>query len=129
RAEEALQEQPQGPHPGQRADPRRHAFPPLHRRPLRPDKAIVLIDEAASKIRIEIDSVPTEIDEVKRRVMQLRIELESLRKEKSDAAKERRKAIESEVSDLEARERAMTEQWEAEKEAIKGISEVKERLE
>jgi ATP-dependent Clp protease ATP-binding subunit ClpB len=93
-----------------------------------PDKAIDLVDEAASKIRIEIDSLPTEIDEVKRRVMQLRIELESLRKEKSDAAKERRKAIESEVSDLEARERAMTEQWEAEKQAIAGIRETKERL-
>ena len=93
-----------------------------------PDKAIDLVDEAASKIRIEIDSVPTEIDEVKRRVMQLKIELESLRKEKDDAAKERRKAIEAEVSDLEGREREMTEQWEAEKRAIAGISETKERL-
>jgi ATP-dependent Clp protease ATP-binding subunit ClpB len=93
-----------------------------------PDKAIDLVDEAASKIRIEIDSLPTEIDEVKRRVMQLKIELESLRKEKSDSAKERRKAIESEVSELEGRERAMTEQWEAEKQAIAGIRETKERL-
>ncbi|HEV7586061.1 MAG TPA: AAA family ATPase [Solirubrobacteraceae bacterium] len=93
-----------------------------------PDKAIDLVDEAASKIRIEIDSLPTEIDEVKRRVMQLKIELESLRKEKSDAAKERRRAIESEVSELEAREGAMTEQWEAEKQAIAGIREAKERL-
>jgi ATP-dependent Clp protease ATP-binding subunit ClpB len=93
-----------------------------------PDKAIDLVDEAASKIRIEIDSLPTEIDEVKRRVMQLKIELESLRKEKDTAAKERRKAIEGEVSELEAREREMTEQWEAEKRAIAGISETKERL-
>ncbi len=93
-----------------------------------PDKAIDLVDEAASKIRIEIDSLPTEIDEVKRRVMQLKIELESLRKEKSDAAKERRKAIEAEVSELQARERGMTAQWEAEKLAIAGISETKERL-
>jgi ATP-dependent Clp protease ATP-binding subunit ClpB len=93
-----------------------------------PDKAIDLVDEAASKIRIEIDSLPTEIDEVKRRVMQLKIELESLRKEKDGAAKERRKAIEAEVSELEAREREMTEQWEAEKQAIAGISETKERL-
>jgi ATP-dependent Clp protease ATP-binding subunit ClpB len=93
-----------------------------------PDKAIDLVDEAASKIRIEIDSLPTEIDEVKRRVMQLKIELESLRKEKDTAAKERRKAIEAEVSELEAREREMTEQWEAEKRAIAGISETKERL-
>ena len=66
-----------------------------------PDKAIDLVDEAASKIRIEIDSLPTEIDEVKRRTMQLKIELESLRKEKDDAAKQRRKAIEAEVAELE----------------------------
>jgi ATP-dependent Clp protease ATP-binding subunit ClpB len=93
-----------------------------------PDKAIDLVDEAASKIRIEIDSLPTEIDEVKRRTMQLKIELESLRKEKDDAAKQRRKAIEAEVAELEAREHEMTAQWEAEKQAIAGISETKERL-
>jgi ATP-dependent Clp protease ATP-binding subunit ClpB len=93
-----------------------------------PDKAIDLVDEAASKIRIEIDSLPTEIDEVKRRVMQLKIELESLRKEKDAATKERRKTIEAEVAELQAREREMTEQWEAEKQAIAGISETKERL-
>jgi ATP-dependent Clp protease ATP-binding subunit ClpB len=93
-----------------------------------PDKAIDLVDEAASKIRIEIDSLPTEIDEVKRRVMQLKIELESLRKEKDDAAKQRRKAIEAEVAELEGREREMTEQWQAEKQAIAGVSETKERL-
>jgi ATP-dependent Clp protease ATP-binding subunit ClpB len=93
-----------------------------------PDKAIDLVDEAASKIRIEIDSLPTEIDEVKRRVMQLKIELESLRKEKDDAAKQRRKAIEAEVAELEEREREMTEQWQAEKQAIAGVSETKERL-
>jgi ATP-dependent Clp protease ATP-binding subunit ClpB len=93
-----------------------------------PDKAIDLVDEAASKIRIEIDSLPTEIDEVDRRVMQLRIELESLRKEKDDAARERREAIEAELSELEARSAAMKRQWEAEKQAIAGISETKERL-
>jgi ATP-dependent Clp protease ATP-binding subunit ClpB len=93
-----------------------------------PDKAIDLVDEAASKIRIEIDSLPTEIDEVKRRSMQLRIELESLRKEKDAAAKERRKAIEAEVSELEAREQEMTKQWESEKQAIAGISQTRERL-
>jgi ATP-dependent Clp protease ATP-binding subunit ClpB len=94
-----------------------------------PDKAIDLVDEAASKIRIEIDSLPTEIDEVERRVMQLKIELESLRKEKDDASKARRKAIESERSELEARAAEMREQWEREKQAIAGISEAKERLE
>ncbi len=85
-----------------------------------PDKAIDLVDEAASKIRIEIDSLPTEIDEVDRRVMQLKIELESLRKEKGDAAKERREAIEAELTELEARSAEMKEQWQAEKDAISG---------
>jgi ATP-dependent Clp protease ATP-binding subunit ClpB len=93
-----------------------------------PDKAIDLVDEAASKIRIEIDSLPTEIDEVKRRTMQLKIELESLRKEKDAAAKERRKALEAEVKELEEREREMTAQWESEKQAIAGISQTRERL-
>jgi ATP-dependent Clp protease ATP-binding subunit ClpB len=94
-----------------------------------PDKAIDLIDEAASKIRIEIDSLPTEIDEVDRRVMQLEIELTSLRKEKDDASKERRAAIETELAELKARSAEMKAQWEKEKEAIKEISAIKERLE
>ena len=93
-----------------------------------PDKAIDLVDEAASKIRIEIDSLPTEIDEVDRRVMQLKIELESLRKEKDEAAKARREAIESELAELEARSAEMKGQWEAEKQAIAGINETRERL-
>ncbi|HEV2982674.1 MAG TPA: AAA family ATPase [Solirubrobacteraceae bacterium] len=94
-----------------------------------PDKAIDLIDEAASKIRIEIDSLPTEIDEVDRRVMQLEIEHTSLRKEKDDPSKERRSAIEDELEELKARSAEMKAQWEKEKEAIKEISELKERLE
>ncbi len=93
-----------------------------------PDKAIDLVDEAASKIRIEIDSLPTEIDEVDRRVMQLKIELESLRKEKDDAAKARREAIETELAELEERSAEMKQQWEAEKQAIAGISETREKL-
>jgi ATP-dependent Clp protease ATP-binding subunit ClpB len=94
-----------------------------------PDKAIDLIDEAASRLRIEIDSVPTEIDEVNRRVMQLEIELTSLRKEKDEASKARREAIEAELSELRERSAEMTAQWQREKDAIKGVSEVKERLE
>src|SRR5438309_3071249 len=94
-----------------------------------PDKAIDLVDEAASRLRIEIDSLPTEIDEVDRRVMQLEIELTSLRKEKDDASRERRAAIESELDELKARSEQMKAQWQQEKEAIRGISEVKERLE
>ena len=94
-----------------------------------PDKAIDLIDEAASKIRIEIDSLPTEIDEVDRRIMQLEIELTSLRKDKSDAAVERREALESELEGLKQRSASMKEQWQGEKAAIQGVSELKERLE
>jgi ATP-dependent Clp protease ATP-binding subunit ClpB len=94
-----------------------------------PDKAIDLIDEAASKIRIEIDSLPTEIDEVDRRVMQLEIELTSLRKEKDEASKQRRAAIESELAELKERSAEMKAQWQKEKEAIQGVRETKERLE
>jgi ATP-dependent Clp protease ATP-binding subunit ClpB len=94
-----------------------------------PDKAIDLIDEAASRLRIEIDSVPTEIDEVNRRVMQLEIELTSLRKEKDESAAQRRSAIESELSELRERAAAMTAQWEAEKRALQGVTAAKERLE
>ncbi len=94
-----------------------------------PDKAIDLVDEAASKIRIEIDSLPTEIDEVDRRVMQLEIERTSLKKEKDAASKERREAIERELDELKERSAAMKAQWQSEKDAIKGVSDLKERLE
>jgi ATP-dependent Clp protease ATP-binding subunit ClpB len=94
-----------------------------------PDKAIDLIDEAASKIRIEIDSLPTEIDEVDRRVMQLEIELTSLKKEKDAASKERREAIERELAELKERSETMKAQWQKEKDAIRGVSDLKERIE
>jgi ATP-dependent Clp protease ATP-binding subunit ClpB len=94
-----------------------------------PDKAIDLIDEAASRLRIEIDSVPTEIDEVDRRVMQLEIELTSLRKEKDESSRERRETIEAELSQLRARSEQMRAQWEKEKQALQGVRETKERLE
>ncbi len=94
-----------------------------------PDKAIDLIDEAASGLRIEIDSLPTEIDEVKRRTMQLDIELTSLRKETDEASAERRQAIERELAELHERLNAMTAQWQSEKDAIQGVREKKARLE
>jgi ATP-dependent Clp protease ATP-binding subunit ClpB len=94
-----------------------------------PDKAIDLIDEAASKIRIEIDSLPTEIDEVDRRVMQLEIELTSLKKEKDAASKERRQSIERELDELKERSATMKAKWQEEKDAIRGVSDLKERLE
>jgi len=94
-----------------------------------PDKAIDLVDEASSRLRIEIDSVPTEIDEVDRRVMQLEIELTSLGRESDAASAERREAIERELAGLREESSAMKAQWQSEKDAIRGISEVKERLE
>jgi ATP-dependent Clp protease ATP-binding subunit ClpB len=93
-----------------------------------PDKAIDLVDEAASRVRIEIDSLPTEIDEVDRRVMQLEIELTSLRKETDEASAERREALERELAELRERSAGMKAQWQSEKQALEGISDVKERL-
>jgi ATP-dependent Clp protease ATP-binding subunit ClpB len=94
-----------------------------------PDKAIDLVDEAASGLRIEIDSLPTEIDEVDRRVMQLEIELTSLAKETDASSAERREAIERELADLKERSEAMKAQWQSEKAAIQGVSDLKARLE
>src|SRR5437870_9807210 len=94
-----------------------------------PDKAIDLIDEAASRLRIEIDSMPTEIDEVERRIQQLEIELQALRKEKDEASKARRDAIDRELAELRERSSGMKAKWQAEKEAIESIRAVKERLE
>jgi ATP-dependent Clp protease ATP-binding subunit ClpB len=94
-----------------------------------PDKAIDLIDEAASKLRIEIDSLPTEIDEVDRRVLQLEIELTSLGHETDEASVERREAIERELGDLRERSSAMKAEWQAEKDEIHKVQAVKERLE
>ncbi|MEA2473034.1 MAG: ATP-dependent Clp protease ATP-binding subunit ClpB, partial [Thermoleophilaceae bacterium] len=94
-----------------------------------PDKAIDLIDEAASRLRIEIDSLPTEIDEVERRIMQLEIEHQALAKEKDDASRARRDAIERDLAELREASGAMKAQWQAEKDAIGAVSEVKERLE
>ncbi|HST55897.1 MAG TPA: ATP-dependent chaperone ClpB [Solirubrobacteraceae bacterium] len=94
-----------------------------------PDKAIDLIDESASRLRIEIDSLPTEIDEVDRRVMQLEIELTSLSKETDTASAERRDAIERELAELQERSSAMKAQWQNEKQAIQGVRDLKARLE
>jgi ATP-dependent Clp protease ATP-binding subunit ClpB len=94
-----------------------------------PDKAIDLIDEAASRLRIEIDSMPTEIDEVERRVMQLEIERQALEKETDEASVARREAIERELADLRERSNAMKAEWQREKDAIARVRELKERLE
>jgi len=94
-----------------------------------PDKAIDLIDESASRLRIEIDSMPIEIDEVERRVQQLEIEQQALRKESDDASVQRREAIERELAELRERSSEMKAHWQGEKEAIDGIRDAKERLE
>jgi len=94
-----------------------------------PDKAIDLIDEAASRLRIEIDSMPEEIEVVERRIQQLEIELQALKKETDDASVARREAIERELADLRERSNEMKAHWRGEKEAIDAIRSAKERLE
>jgi len=93
-----------------------------------PDKAIDLMDEAASKIRMEIDSMPTEIDEVERRVMQLEIEREGLRKEKDEASKGRLKSLEAELAELKEKNAGMKAHWQQEKRLISDISSLSEAL-
>jgi ATP-dependent Clp protease ATP-binding subunit ClpB len=94
-----------------------------------PDKAIDLVDEAASRLRIEIDSLPQEIDEVERRIVQHEIELAALAKEKDKTSTERRKRVEDELAELRERSKAMKAQWQAEKDAIGGLQDKKAQLE
>jgi ATP-dependent Clp protease ATP-binding subunit ClpB len=94
-----------------------------------PDKAIDLIDEAASRLRMEIDSKPQELDRVDRQIMQLEIEREALKKEKDKASKERLKKLEKELADLQEDSRALTARWEQEKSAIEGLRDTKEQIE
>jgi ATP-dependent Clp protease ATP-binding subunit ClpB len=94
-----------------------------------PDKAIDLMDEAASRLRIEIDSMPTELDEVERRIVQLEIERQALKKEKDKASKERLEKIERELADVRERSSAMKAQWQQEKAAIQKIRAIKEKIE
>ena len=94
-----------------------------------PDKAIDLIDEAASRLRMEVDSKPEELDELDRRLMQLRIEREALRKEPDAASRERLERLEGEITDLAARSDAMTGSWTAEKDRMAGTQKLQEQLE
>ena len=93
-----------------------------------PDKAIDLVDEAASKLRIEIDSMPTEIDVVERRILQLQIEKVALAKETDAASKERLSALESELAELSVQSATMKQQWQAEKQGISAVRTLKEEL-
>ncbi|HVF24529.1 MAG TPA: ATP-dependent chaperone ClpB [Anaerolineales bacterium] len=94
-----------------------------------PDKAIDLIDEAAARLRTEIDSKPQELDVVDRQIMQLEIEREALKKEKDKASKERLGKIEQELADLREASKGLTARWQTEKQAISELRELKEKLE
>jgi ATP-dependent Clp protease ATP-binding subunit ClpB len=93
-----------------------------------PDKAIDLLDEAASRLRIENDSMPAEIDELRRRIMQLEIEREALKLEADDESKRRLEAIESDLSELNERNRTLTAQWDVEKGELDEIQAVKAEI-
>src|ERR1700744_2434309 len=94
-----------------------------------PDKAIDLVDEAAAKLRTEIDSMPADLDEILRRIMQLEIEREALKKESDTASKDRLKKIEKEIADLKSDSDALKAQWQAEKEGVQRLRTLREQLE
>ncbi|MBS1029421.1 ATP-dependent chaperone ClpB [Gluconobacter albidus] len=93
-----------------------------------PDKAIDLIDEAASRLRMQIDSKPEALDELDRRIIQLKIEREAIRKEDDNASKDRLVALEAELADLEEQSDAMGAEWHAEKDRVNAIQKLKEQL-
>ncbi len=94
-----------------------------------PDKAIDLVDEAAAKLRTEIDSLPSELDEILRRIMQLEIEREALRKEKDSASRDRLEKLERELADLKSSGDALKAQWQAEKETVQKQRQLREEIE
>jgi len=94
-----------------------------------PDKAIDLLDEAASRLKMEITSKPAELDELDRRIMQLEIEREALKQEKDPASKERLKKLEQELADLQERRNALAARWEAERQVIDELRQIKEEIE
>ncbi|GIW44435.1 MAG: chaperone protein ClpB 1 [Candidatus Binatia bacterium] len=94
-----------------------------------PDKAIDLVDEAAAKLRTEIDSMPSELDEVSRRVMQLEIEREALKKETDKASQARLERLEKELAELKAQQESLRARWEVEKAAIQRLRELRRKIE
>src|SRR6185436_15979413 len=94
-----------------------------------PDKAIDLVDEAAARLRTEIDSMPAELDEITRRITQLEIERTALRKETDAASRDRLEKLEKELTDLQAQAARMREQWEREKAAIERPRQLRKRIE
>ncbi|HTW34570.1 MAG TPA: ATP-dependent chaperone ClpB [Rhizomicrobium sp.] len=93
-----------------------------------PDKAIDLMDEAASRLRMQIDSKPEELDELDRRIIQLKIEREALRKENDKASKDRLEALEHELADLEEQSASVTARWQEEKKSVQDVQSIKEKL-
>ncbi len=93
-----------------------------------PDKAIDLMDEAASRLRMQVDSKPEALDEIDRRLLQLRIEAEALKKEKDAASRDRLATIDTEIANLQARSDELTTVWSAEKDKLKGAAAAKEKL-
>jgi len=94
-----------------------------------PDKAIDLVDEAASGLRIENDSLPAELDDIRRKIVQLQIEREALKKETDDASKERLKNTEKQLAELQKRDKKLTAQWESERADIDQMKQLKEKIE
>src|SRR5712672_877776 len=94
-----------------------------------PDKAIDLVDEAAAKLRTEIDSMPAELDELTRRVMQLEIEREALKKEKDPASRDRLAKLEKELADIKAEADALKARWQAEKQSVQHLRDLREQIE
>ena len=114
--------------PTRRSSLRRRSQP-LYRDRHLPDKAIDLIDEAAARLRTEIDSKPQALDEVDRQIMQLEIEREALKKEKDKASKERLERLEKELADLKESSKELHARWETEKSAIQDLQGTKEQIE
>jgi ATP-dependent Clp protease ATP-binding subunit ClpB len=94
-----------------------------------PDKAIDLVDEAAARLRMEAESMPVVLDEVERRIMQLQIEREALRKEKDQASKDRLGKVNAEIANLEEQRSALRSRWQAERDSLNEVREVKEKIE
>ncbi|MEW5975958.1 MAG: ATP-dependent chaperone ClpB [Acidobacteriota bacterium] len=94
-----------------------------------PDKAIDLVDEAAARLRTEIDSMPVELDETMRRIMQLEIEREALKKEKDEASRQRLEKLERELADLKAEGDALKARWQTEKEGVQEVRAIREQIE
>ena len=126
RLSDALHGAPQGPHPGRRAVAAAVLSDRYVTGRFLPDKAIDLIDEAASKLRIEIDSMPTELDQISRRIRQLEIEKLALEKETDEVSKERLERLERELAEMSEERDSMAAHWQQEKSSLDAVSALQE---